>query len=324
MGNLKQARVTYRQRLAKGQTSTTDDCDNDGIPAYTETTVDLNGYRKYSFIIPTTELEKYCEESVMLAAGQQASGMLREHAMRIAEIINGLVGDVGDDLLGLVTWGKNAKTGSNAAGTINLNKNADTLDMTDGIAKLLTEVRFNEISGLPIIVGAGLFDAFEQLKANSILGLNSAGVNMANFARYKYYYDLYASPKWTNDNSDYDQIGVFANGTIGFVDFNNFVGFKSGRLGTSYFTQLPLPVDNSINGAPPAINFDVQVKFLDCPTEVGDGYGGTTTVNRAWQIIISKKFGLWQMPSDAYGTTDRLTGVNGALRYNVTNTCESC
>lgn len=324
MGNVKQVRVIYRPRLAKGETSTIDDCDNDGIPFKKESLVDVNGFRKYSFIIPTTELEQYCEESTQLAQGGQASPLLREHVTRILEVAAGLVADINDDLLGMIAWGTNAKYGDSLAHTLNINANSSVNRLDTGFTRLLTDLRFNEVSGAPIIVGAGIMDSFDQMRLQAMLGLAQNGQNSGAFAQYKYYYDLYASTVWTNDNNNYDQVGVFAPGTIGFVDLDRFLGFKAGQLGASYFTQLPVPLDVIPGANTPTINFDVQVKFLDCPTEVGDGYGGLTTVNRAWQIIISKKFGLWQMPADAYSSGDRLAGVNGAFRYNLTNKCEDC
>lgn len=324
MGNVKQVRVVYRPRLAKGSSSTTDDCSNDNIAFKQESLVEVDGFRKYSFIIPTTELEKYCEESVQLANGSQASPLLREHVTRILEVAAGLVADINDDLLQMVTWGTNAKYGSTAAQTLNINANSTTNKLDTGFTRLLTDLRFNEVTGAPIIVGAGIMDAFDQARLQTLLGLAASGQNQGAFAQYKYYYDLYSSPVWTANTNNYDQIGVFAPGTIGFVDLDNFVGFKAGQLGSSFFTQLPVPLDVIPGANTPTLNFDVQVKFLDCPTTVDDGLGGTTTVNRAWQIIISKKFGLWQMPSDAYSATDRLSGVNGAFRYNLTNTCEDC
>jgi hypothetical protein len=32
-----------------------------------------------------------------------------------------------------------------------------------------------------------------------------------------------------------------------------------------------------------------------------------------------KTYGLFQIPSTAYATSDRLVGVNGAIHYNITN-----
>jgi hypothetical protein len=72
------------------------------------------------------------------------------------------------------------------------------------------------------------------------------------------------------------------------------------------------------------MTFDIQIKELDCPTELANSYGDLSTYDRGYAVILSKRYGLFQIPSDAYSTADRLDGVNGALNYEVTNVCEEC
>lgn len=318
-GNTKKVRVIYRPRITKAQTSTEDTCENDNIPVKNESEIDISVYRKYSFIIPTPELEKYCAESVaMVSAGAPPSELLREHIDHIMEAANGLYAGLNDDLINLVVFGNNAATGNNNIITININKDVNVLDLDSGFVQLQNQLRFNEVAGAPIIVGAGKMSAYDIAK-KMMLGLGGNGANLANFNNYKYYYDLNSSDAWDAGNED--ALGIFSPGTFGFVDMQKFIGFKAGKLGTSFFATLPLPMAGQ---NAPVVNFDIQIKFLDCPTEVMDGYGNLTTVNRAWQVIISKSGGLWQMPSDAYSAGDRLTGVNGAFLYELTNECNPC
>jgi len=65
--------------------------------------------------------------------------------------------------------------------------------------------------------------------------------------------------------------------------------------------------------------FDVQMKYIDCPTSV-DVQDSAVVVNRGWQVIISKDYSLWVQPTDAYAATDPLDDTNGTLRYVLTNT----
>jgi hypothetical protein len=66
------------------------------------------------------------------------------------------------------------------------------------------------------------------------------------------------------------------------------------------------------------LNIDFQLKEIDCPQETTVGYE-ETTLGAGYSLIMSKRFALWQVPSDAYLSTDRLTGNNGSLRYTATN-----
>ena len=68
--------------------------------------------------------------------------------------------------------------------------------------------------------------------------------------------------------------------------------------------------------------FDLQLKYIDCPTTVTVN-GVNTTVNRGWEVIISKEFALWVQPTDAYAASDELAGSNGTLKYFVTNAADA-
>jgi hypothetical protein len=69
---------------------------------------------------------------------------------------------------------------------------------------------------------------------------------------------------------------------------------------------------------------DVQMKYIDCPTEITVGEGQPQTVNRGWQIILSKEYAMWVQPTDAYQASDPLEGTNGTLLYYIDNNCVDC
>ena len=64
--------------------------------------------------------------------------------------------------------------------------------------------------------------------------------------------------------------------------------------------------------------FDVQLRYIDCPTEI-DVAGEPQTVGRGWQVIVSKNVGLWVQPTTAYASGDELEGTNGTLKYFFSN-----
>jgi len=67
------------------------------------------------------------------------------------------------------------------------------------------------------------------------------------------------------------------------------------------------------------------MKYIDCPTVV-DVNGVPTTVNRGWQVILSKEFALWVQPASTneYAAGDELYQTNGTLLYEISNNCEDC
>jgi len=73
------------------------------------------------------------------------------------------------------------------------------------------------------------------------------------------------------------------------------------------------------------ILFDVQLRYNDCATVFTDAYYGTqTTLQKGYNLIISKTSGLFTIPKDAYRGTDRLVGNRGTLLYEIENVCDNC
>jgi hypothetical protein len=317
-GHIKQVRLSYLKRITPGMISSTDNCDNDFVPVYNDIILEAPHFSKFSFYIADSEIAQYMNDaSRTVAIGQPATPFMQEHLTALMTTVNGIVGAMDTNLLGDVTWGVNQTTGNNAAKTININKNATVNDLTTGFAELLNDVDENEISGTILMAGSGLFNNFQRQRA--FAGMAQNGVNEAAAGGYNWYFDVYARTAWGTN-----QVGVFAPGTIGLVDLQKYVGFRSGYKGTSFFFQIQLPVQPAQNdGTADMMTFDAQLKYIDCPTEIYNGYE-TVTVNRGWQLIISKNYGLFQQPTDTYTASDRLTGNNGALRYTFTNECSDC
>jgi hypothetical protein len=63
----------------------------------------------------------------------------------------------------------------------------------------------------------------------------------------------------------------------------------------------------------------MQLKYIDCPTTIDVG-GAPQTVDRGWQVILSKYYTLWTQPDNAFDSGDPLEGTNGTLKYFVSNT----
>ena len=111
-----------------------------------------------------------------------------------------------------------------------------------------------------------------------------------------------------------NHFGVFAKGSVGLVDFNKNVGSYAGMKGGSYFFTLPVPVQLA-NGELSALTFDCQLKYEDCPVYSTEGQ---KVADRGWKLIVSKHYGLFNLPTDAYSSSDVLAGVNGSFHYIAT------
>jgi hypothetical protein len=105
------------------------------------------------------------------------------------------------------------------------------------------------------------------------------------------------------------------------IEFDRFTGKNGGPKGISYFGNIVLPMQLTAHEVVP-VSFDYQMRYLDCPEAVAtmnDYYGNPVVGNRGWQMIISKKVGLFQPPTNAWKASDPLFGTNGSLRYTITN-----
>lgn len=320
-GHKKEVRFFYRTRNTKAQTDTSYSCDNVLTPARIETTVSVNNTRQIAWHLPHELLAQYMEEAsarVGVAGANPALGVSAELLEIIFAGANGILKAMNDDVLGLITWGKNRIEGNNAATTVNLPKDKSVQPLDEGMPKILSDYNLNGLTGRPQIVGSGLM--YNYMLTQPMTTPDNGGFNsrlataMADF-----YPDM-----------DFDtvigsnQFGVFEPGAVQIVEYLENLGFQGGQLGNSQFGVLPIPtVDPNGNAVP--VLFDYQLRAIDCPTTLTDAYsGGTATYEKGYSLILKKDFGLFQIPADAYRHEDVQRSVNGALRYTAGNLCDTC
>ena len=207
-------------------------------------------------------------------------------------------------------FGANTTTGSSTGKFININRNGDVFDLNDGVVEMMQDLLENQFCGQPCIVGGGTYSAYNQARA--LACCNAAGMNLAAANMPEFFFDKDSQTIWGANS-----IGVFAPGSVKFVSRNKFVSSFAGDRGVSFFTTLPLPV-NEFGCADECLRdlvFDLQLKYYDCPTEVEGG----GIIQRGWQGILSKDFALWAQPDNAYQAGDPLYLTNGTLKYFVSN-----
>ena len=293
---------------------------NDQIFQYSEMDLSTPSFRKFSFFLDWRFVERYEAEAAKLTTtGNPNVAVLQELVDQIQHAVNGLVVSMDKALLAQTVFGTNVTTGNNLAKTININKDGSVLDLSAGLIEVLSDAQENEFVGDLILVGNGLFNKFEIAKMGGALNGTGNALNLGAFAGYKWYNDINSA---TTAPYGANAVAAFAKGTVGYIDIDRYVAWKTGKFGTSWFTQIMLPVESG-DGTKVMTNFNLQIVEKDCPSEQFDGYN-ETTVDRGYQVIISKRFGLFQQPANSYQAGDRLVNNNGSLIYNFTNNCDPC
>ena len=313
-GHIKDLRLKYYTRTVPGQMKTSDTCDIDLIPAYDEITIDSTDVVKFAVHLDDATVARYCDEaSRSVAVGGAPTPFMQEQLAVIMSSMNGFIGKIDQTLLGDVVWGVNQVSGNNNAVTVNFNDDVTINLVTEGWTKVLQDFAMNEGYGTPIVVGSGISNAFRHQLLAGVTNMAQVN-NNALYSLLNYYHDIHAATSWGAN-----QFGVFQRGSLGLVQLDEYVGFRAGVKGTSTFFNAAIPM--ALPGAgdiPRMLNIDFQFKYNDCPTEETVGYSAET-IGRGYTLIMKKNFALWQIPSDAYQASDRLTGNNGSLRYTATN-----
>jgi len=323
-GHQRDVRYKYKKRIVPSQTDTDDNCNINYIPAWLEAALATTNFRKVAFFIDDETMAKYCADaSRTVMVGQPGTPLMQEFMTDVMNAVNGLVGGINQDLLTLqaIKFGRNVVTGLNTAQTVNIPKDATQYDLSTGITKILADASENEFCGDISIVGSGIMNNFQIQQLVSCC--NAGGIDMSRFTGFRFYHDLYAKTAWGTN-----QVGVFSQGSVGLIDIIRYQGFRAGDKGVSQFFTLPLPVlCPNCNGGYDALEVDAQLKYFDCPQDIESECDGTVPINRGYALILSKTYGLFNVPSDAYQNeaiysdcgTDRLSGNNGTLRYTITN-----
>lgn len=315
-GHYKTVQVKKRQRFTVRQTDTTESCDNVNIPAYSEDTVSVANIRQLAFHIDDETIAKYCDDasSLQTPTGMKPmTGLMKEVLETVMSAANALLQGVDQDLLGLLTFGFNKTTNLNTAKTINLPLTVTTQPLNNGITELLADYKKNGLTGRPQIVGQGFMLNYTMQQIAK--GLDQYGLDSSILTSM---YDF-----WNDDNYEgvfgSNQFGMFEPNSLQIVEYLRYQGYKAGaKPGGSTFGILPLPmyVGNSVQ----PVLFDFQWKYYDCATTLTDAYTGqSVSVQKGWSMILSKQFGLYQIPFDAYRGDDPNYRVTGALRYVATN-----
>lgn len=307
--------VSYTQRPILSQVQDEDDCDINNLPTKSEWNIAALSHKQYSWFMSDEQISKYCSEfSQSVAVGNPSTRMMREHYDRFVEGANIVLRAINRDLVTQAStqFGNNVITGNPSARTINVPQ-TPSMNVSTGMIQLLRDFQENEICGDPCIVGGGLFAGVNL--ANEIACCNNAGLDMSRLGLPRFFFDKDSQSIWGANS-----IGVFAPGSVKLITRQKYVGMGAGEKGNSIFFTIALPVAEfgCAQDCLGDLVFDVQMRYIDCPTSLTVN-GTAQTLNRGWQFIISKEYALWVQPTSAFRVTDPLGGTNGTLLYTITN-----
>lgn len=316
-GAIEFIQAKYLQRLVTGQTSTSDTCATANVNAYQEVAVPVNVFRQVALYLEDALVQEYTSDANRTQSlGLPPTAVMGEMIAQIMAGSNAILAALDGDLQNQVSFGVNPTTGSSASKTINITLNTTNLPLTDGLTEILTECQQAEFAmGKPQIYGSGLMLNF--MNQQNAKGLAQNGLNTKIEAMgVDFYYDQYSQ-----GILGANEIAVISPDSMQLVEFARYTGAYGGQKGTSYFGTFVLPMQITPTHTMP-VSFDYQLKYYDCPADVAnidDYYGNPIAGYRGWQMIISKRCGLFQTPTNAYRASDYLAGSNGALRYTITN-----
>ena len=321
VGHTRALTVSYRQRPTVDQVQTEEDCDINRIPVKAEWSLPGYTHLQHSQYLSDEEVSKFCEEaSRERSIGTPPTRIMEEHYGLFLESANVVMKAANRELVtdAATQFGINVTIGSANGKVINIERQGNQLILDNGIVDMMRDFQENEICGEPCLVGGGLFTAYEMQRAS--MCCNSAGVDLSRTGIPRFFFDKDTQSIWGENT-----VGAFAPGSVKLLERLKYKrSFAGGPKGASFFFTAPLPI-GEFGCADPCqmTEFDVQLKYIDCPTTVTVN-GSETTVSRGWQLIVSKNVALWVQPRNGYANGDELDSTNGTLKYFITNNCTDC
>lgn len=314
--------VKYRKRPLTSLVQSTNDCDIDAQPVYSEFTVPALSHKQISFFLPDDLVYQYCQDASNLRSfpGRPPTQVMNEVWGLFVDHANTLLASLDSSLVSTMAtkFGLNKSTNSTLS-YLNVNQNGDTMTLQNGVIQLLRDLQENEVCGDVCMVGGGLWSGYDMSLVAQCC--NAAGLNLGALGIPKFFFDKNTQTSWGTN-----QVGVFAPGSVKFLarpqfDKPAFTGYK----GTSFFTNIAFPV-GEFNGCNTdcldQLRFDVQIKYIDCPGSYNVN-GTPTALTRGYQVIIGIDYTLYTQPTDLWETTDPLFGNNGTWKYVITNSTYS-
>lgn len=315
-GHFKTVKVKKKKRLTISDTSTSPSCAMGSAIPYTEDTVSVANYRQVAFSLSdetVAAFDSYASQLQMVPGMAPENPLMFELLDSMMVAANAVLEGVNTDLvtLAVANLGVNVVTGVATASALNITQDATKNYLTQGITQLMSEFKQNRMAGRPIIVGSGIMhNWFLQAGASTSSNFNGLDARI-QAAGMDFFLDYTMGSAIEGNGND---IVVYEKDAIQIVEYMKYQGFKAGsKPGASIFGTITLPMQNS-DGTLVPVKFDYQLRYNDCAVTEGE-----VTYEKGYNMIISKNFGLYTIPSSAYQSGDVLYGNRGSLAYEVAN-----
>jgi len=315
-GHFKTVKVKKKKRLTISDTSTSLSCAMGAAIPYTEDTVSVANVRQVAFSLSdetVAAFDSYASQFQTVPGMAPENPLMFELLDSLMVAANAVLEGVNTDLvtLAVANLGVNVVTGSAASSALNITQDATKNYLTQGITQLMSEFKQNRMSGRPIIVGSGIMhNWFLQAGASTSSNFNGLDARI-QAAGMDFFLDYTMGSAIEGNGND---IVVYEKDAIQIVEYMKYQGFKAGaKPGASIFGTITLPMQNS-DGTLVPVKFDYQLRYNDCAVTEGG-----VTYEKGYNMIISKNFGLYTIPTNAYQSGDVLSGNRGSLAYEVSN-----
>jgi len=318
-GHIQPVKVKRKQRFTPDVTSTTPSCDVTNTNPYLEDEVSVTGFRQFAFHISNETISQF-DKYASAPASVGNTRLMFEFMDTLRSGANALLTAVNRDLIttGLAAIGDHRATGNNTAVALNLPLSTATNPLNQGLNKLHYDYKFNGFNEKPQVVGAGLMAMHMMQQASK--SPDQSGINTRIQAAGIDFW-------WDEDvaliSGNAERILVYEPNAVQLIEVRKYQGMMwSNPPGASIFGGLVLPMlaFDGVNVRQIMVYFDYQLRFNDCAEEIGyvNGVEGVT-LQPGYNMIVSKTFDLYPIPSNAYRTGDILDGNRGSLAYTTTN-----
>lgn len=313
-GYIRDVKVRYRKRAAAGESVTTDDCSVQGESAFYEQSIPSlsKRYKGLWFDMPT--IKQFEADALASTGAGKPTIVMMEVMEAIMNEINGLLQDINADLVSALVTGKNLSTGLTTAKTVNFTQNTANLVLASGMTEIMGDALLHEVQpGNLDLIGAGIIAKY--MLQQGAKGIDQTGLDTSRLALPGFYYD----PAFTSLLAANNFVAVEKN-ALQFINIcYNRANAISGGFGTSEFDTITFPVVDSMGNSLANLEFDIQMKEFDCPSDVTIGDEDPAAKGRGMKVIIGCNFALAQIPATAYKAADRMYQVNGVWKYVATN-----
>ena len=311
-GHKRNLSVWYRERFSDSIISDTmPACDTGNNLPRKEFTLPALQTSAASLYFSVDDIRNYCADaSAPTQIGRKT--IMRDMYDQITNAMFRVLEDIDRKLVASMStqFGTNIVTGSDAETVITYDP---AKAFADVIKKLILDQQENEFCADACIVGNGGITTLDFEAAIAAV-TSAAGINMQAL------YGLL--PRVFRDNNTRtawgaNQFGVFEKGSLALLNYPQYVNNFDQKLANTDYFQAMLPVDEIIcpQDCLDTMQFDISVREIDCPTTMTIN-GAQTTVDRGYQVVISKQYQLFVKP-DLYAAGDSLSGTNGTLRYEL-------